>query len=107
MSEPWNKYDLTATMVNGRLGSEFRSGSVTIDCHAHIFSEATADYVVTHMDVARAATMKGTLLKIIALQQNKVPSVPLMRPWGMDPRLQENGGDGPCHTAGHTGTYQC
>ena len=69
MSGPWNKYDLTATRVNGRPGSEFRSGSVTIDCHAHIFSEATADYVVTHMDVARTPTIKGALLKIIALQQ--------------------------------------
>jgi hypothetical protein len=56
-------------MVNGRLGSEFRSGSLTIDCHAYIFSEAAVDYVVTQMDVARTPTMKGALLMIIALQQ--------------------------------------
>ena len=89
MSEPWNKYDLTATRVNGRPGSEFRSGSVPIDCHAHIFSEATADYVVTHMDVARTPTIKGAFLKIIALQQNKLPTTSLMEPCGMDRRLQE------------------
>lgn len=89
MSEQWNKYDLTATRVNWRLGSKFRSGSITNGCHAHILSEATADYFVTHMDVARTPTIKGALLKIIVLQQNKVPTAPLMGPCSMDRRLQE------------------
>ena len=41
------------------------------------------------MDVARTPTIKGAFLKIIALQQNKLPTTSLMEPCGMDRRLQE------------------
>ena len=81
MSEQWNKYELTATRVNWRLGSKFRSGSITNGCHAHILSEATAATISGRTEaVARTPTIKGALLKIIVLQQNKVPTAPLMGP---------------------------
>jgi aminocarboxymuconate-semialdehyde decarboxylase len=90
MSEPWNKYDLTAARVHGRPGREVRPSSITIDCHAHIFAESAADYVSTHMDVSRTPTVKGAVPETIALQKKQgADRTPVMVPAGMDQRLRD------------------
>jgi len=90
MSEPWNKYDLTAARRHGRPGREVRPSSITIDCHAHIFTEAAADYVAGHMDVARTPTIKGAVPETVALQRKQgADRTPLMVPGGMDRRLAD------------------
>ena len=90
MSEPWNKYDLTAARTHGRPGREVRPTSVTIDCHAHIFTDAAADYVATHMNVARTPTIKGAVAETVVLQKKQgADRTPLMLPGGMDRRLAD------------------
>ena len=90
MSEPWNKYDLTAARTHGPPGREVRPQSVTIDCHAHIVSQAAAEYVAPHMDASTAPRAAFSVPETDVLTKKQgAERTPLMLPSGMDRRLAD------------------
>lgn len=48
MTEPTNRYDLTAARAHGRPGREIRPASMTVDCHSHVLVPAAAAFVRPH-----------------------------------------------------------
>jgi aminocarboxymuconate-semialdehyde decarboxylase len=90
MSEPWNRYDLTAARNHDRPGREVRPTSITIDCHSHIVVAAAADYVRPHSDPSaqpRARFSTPETDQLTAKQGRD--RTPLMLPGELDRRLQD------------------
>ena len=56
MTEPTNRYDLTAARAHGRPGRDIRPRSLTVDIHSHVLVPAAAAYVRTAPDAGSAVS---------------------------------------------------
>ncbi|WP_428485358.1 amidohydrolase family protein [Rhodopila sp.] len=71
MSEPSNRYDLTAARAHGRLGRETRPSSLTIDIHSHVLVPAAADLVREHIKPDARASVYTEETRILTRRQDE------------------------------------
>ncbi len=71
MSEPSNRYGLTAARTHGRPGREVRPSSLTVDIHSHVLVPAAADLVRPHLTPDPRASTYTEETRILSRRQDE------------------------------------
>jgi aminocarboxymuconate-semialdehyde decarboxylase len=71
MTEPTNRYDLSAARAHGRPGREIRPRSLTVDIHSHVLVPAAAAFVGPHQTSDPRTAVYSEDTRILSRQQDE------------------------------------
>jgi aminocarboxymuconate-semialdehyde decarboxylase len=71
VTDPNNRYDLTAARMHGRPGREIRPRGLTVDIHSHVQVPAAADYARPHQQPDPRASVYTEETRILTRKQDE------------------------------------